>query len=91
MSCHWNKYQENKDWGKYEDLSGDCKACTERCDTDPNCWAVECGGDYCSWWKPGICEVLDADSFSQKTCRSSARNITVPTDQSSEIIPKEAS
>jgi len=72
-SCFWNKYQENKDWGKYEDLSGDCKACTERCDTDPNCWAVECGGDYCSWWKPGICEVLDADTFSQKTCRTSTR------------------
>lgn len=70
-SCFWNKYQENKDWGYYDDLGGDCKACTDRCDTDSNCWAVECGGDYCSWWKPGICKESDADSFGQNTCRTS--------------------
>jgi len=39
------------------------------CDADSNCWAVECGGDYCSWWKNGVCGVSESDS-TYHTCRS---------------------
>ena len=55
--CLWANYNEGVDWGYYSRNNSDCVFCHEKCKTDLNCGAVECGGNinYCSWWKIGKC------------------------------------
>ena len=58
-----------KDWGYYDEKDGDCLKCKDQCNHDPNCGAIECGNNYCSWWKVGICNSRK-DPFEHKyTCR----------------------
>eukprot|EP00494_Astrolonche_serrata_P022800 UN23057 len=75
-ACKWGSYEEDVDWGYYDDEydyedGGDCTKCFEYCDADPNCGAVECAlGDYeyCSWWALGVCNIEDSDA-EYNTCR----------------------
>ena len=41
--------------GYYSKTIGDCNKCEHMCDMDANCGGVECGQDYCIWWKIGEC------------------------------------
>ena len=41
--------------GYYSKTIGDCNKCQHMCDMDVNCGGVECGQDYCIWWKVGEC------------------------------------
>ena len=51
----WSDYNTT-DWGMYADANGNCTACRVKCSEDPGCGAFECGTDYCSYWKKGVCE-----------------------------------
>ena len=55
--CHFDAYKENEDFGYYSKNQSDCNFCQDKCDKDPNCSGVECGGKlwYCSWWALGKC------------------------------------
>ena len=59
--CLWEYYVENEDWGYYSKNNSDCRFCQSKCDDDPNCSGVECGGkiDYCAWWKLTKCVTSD--------------------------------
>jgi len=74
-ACIWDHDVEGSDWGIYDGADGGCTTCQQRCTADPNCWAVECGGQYCSWWKSGMCEV-STDDFKFWTCRQKPRHCT---------------
>jgi len=74
-ACQWTNYTENVDWGYYSKVNGDCSWCQSQCSNDLNCWAVECGQGYCSWWKNGQCSYEDAQAdeyynANYETCRS---------------------
>ena len=51
--CAWSDYIEDVDWGYFSKVDGDCIKCRENCSNDVNCGALECGKNYCSWWKVG--------------------------------------
>jgi len=68
-ACLWSKYARNKDWGYYDIFDGDCTSCKAHCDNDPNCWAIECGDGYCSWWRTGVCSKAHSTS-NFNTCRN---------------------
>ena len=56
----------------YADANGNCTACRIQCSQDSNCGAFECGTDYCSYWKKGVCEsIADATVNNTRyfTCR----------------------
>ena len=44
------------DWGYYSTKDGDCSKCMYLCSKDQDCETVECGGNYCKWWKNGKCD-----------------------------------
>ena len=50
--CKFSDYIEDEDWGYYSKNNSNCQFCQNKCDDDPNCSGVECGGKirYCSWW-----------------------------------------
>ena len=54
--CTWDMDAKNIDWGYYSTANGNCSFCVETCGKNVDCEAVECGGDYCSWWKNGKCK-----------------------------------
>ena len=73
-SCVWDYSKEGEDWGYYSKNSksdGECYSCRQRCSSDPNCSGVECGSNYCSWWKNGKCSLLESSHYSGSvyTCR----------------------
>ena len=35
--------------------NGNCTLCTDHCNNDPTCFAVECGTFHCLGWKDGKC------------------------------------
>ena len=67
-SCYWSSFEKDEDWGYYSEIGGDCSACRSECSNDPNCWAVECGNTYCSWWRIGKCKAEERTSFDY-TCQ----------------------
>ena len=69
--CHWTDYEENKDWGYYSKTDGDCFTCQDSCNKDDNCGSVECGEDYCSWWKDQTCSREEELVALYYTCRKS--------------------
>ena len=69
--CPWDNYVENEDWGYYDKNNGDCFRCEDQCSKDENCGSVECGDDYCSWWKVGKCKVEEEFLTEYYTCRKS--------------------
>ena len=69
----WSKYVENVDWGYYSKNNSDCNFCRSKCDQDPGCSGIECGGylKYCSWWKLEKCVTVaekDIDDHKHTTC-----------------------
>jgi len=66
-ACDWEKYTRNVDWGYYSRNNGNCSWCQTQCTNDPNCWAIECGDGYCSWWKNGTCSYDDVMEPSDET------------------------
>ena len=48
-------YVINRDYGIYPDTVSDCPACQDRCNSDPDCAAVECNGRLCYWWNHNLC------------------------------------
>ena len=69
--CKWSDFNTT-DHGKYPDANGNCTACHILCSEDSNCGAFECGTDYCSYWKKGVCEsIADATVNNTRyfTCR----------------------
>ena len=71
-TCYWNPDKENVDWGYYQNQTGGCKSCIQACDQDIDCSAVECGSNYCSWWKNSQCRnpdiTSDDEDDSTRTC-----------------------
>ena len=59
-TCVFQTYRQFEDWNYYSRTEGKCPECQERCDTDENCGAVECGKNYCAWWKKGVCTRSEA-------------------------------
>ena len=55
MGCKWDPGGKDIDWGYYSKDTGNCSNCTKLCEKNETCEAVECGEDYCSWWKNGQC------------------------------------
>ena len=73
--CHPGyPYNEDEDWGYYSKTKGDCNYCKIQCNSDPNCGGIECGAEYCSWWKVGICSLLDSNT-NRHTCRKNSIGI----------------
>jgi len=68
-ACFWSDYTQGTDWDYYQGANGDCIECQRLCAEDLNCWAVECGDNYCSWWANGVCERSDATAV-YFTCRA---------------------
>ena len=59
--CTWNgcnkkEYENNTDYGFYSKENGNCDICIGLCDSDKECEGIECGWNYCSWWKNGKCK-----------------------------------
>ena len=52
-------YEFDKDYGYYSENDSNCTMCKEKCNNDPECGAIECGGDkdhtICAWWKFDKC------------------------------------
>ena len=67
-SCKWGDYEASQDWGYYSKTNGNCQECQDRCNKDKTCGAVECGKEYCSWWKTGTCTRSVASSGRIFTC-----------------------
>ena len=66
----WIDYVNGTDYGVYN-TSGACLSCKTRCKHDSKCGGVECGDEYCSWWKIGICgtaEKQNVESTGHTTC-----------------------
>ena len=76
--CFWtSSYIQGQDWDYYSKTDGDCNKCKQRCTNDIYCGAIECGNNYCSWWKNGKCKVGDSDDSNTRvfTCRRPPRGI----------------
>ena len=54
--CKWEEYENDTDYGYYLNANGSCSHCMRLCDLDQYCEGIECGFDYCSWWKNGKCQ-----------------------------------
>ena len=67
--CNWENYEINKDYDYYSEADGKCSICQLMCTNDPNCGAVECSGNYCSWWKVGKCIKPEEFTATFHTCR----------------------
>ena len=72
--CPWVNYEEHEDWGYYSRTNGDCLTCQDQCSTDDNCGAIECGEDYCSWWKVGKCSIDEEFVAVYNTCHKGKLN-----------------
>ena len=59
-NCVWSAYTQATHWDYYSSVASDCESCVTACTADPGCWAVECGGTYCSWWANGSCGLEDS-------------------------------
>jgi len=79
LVCAWADHTRDTDWGCYGSsaancgtgFTGGCSACQALCTGRPNCGAVECGTNYCSWWAVGICPLSEgAASSGVQTCRT---------------------
>ena len=68
-SCGWGSYEKDEDYGYYSEREGDCLACQSECSNDSNCWAVECGTTYCSWWIIGKCKGDERTPGGYTTCQ----------------------
>ena len=62
--CSRTDYLEGLDWGYYSKSNGDCSTCKQHCSDDINCDSIECGNNYCSWWKKGKCTSEQSDHAS---------------------------
>ena len=64
---HNPPYELDKDYGLYSQDNSNCTQCKERCNNDPECGAIECGGNngysICSWWKFNKCTDKDSPGF----------------------------
>ena len=67
-TCTWYSEGEEIDWGYFTKKDGNCSSCIDMCDNHLGCQAVECEGDYCSWWKNDKCVTPNADSSLIQTC-----------------------
>ena len=71
-ACSWETSVRNIDWGYYSTENGNCSLCMDTCDKNLSCEAVECGDNYCSWWKNGKCndvyELSDLNYGIVRTC-----------------------
>jgi len=88
QGCKWGDYIRGTDWDYYNSYNGDIGECTEcqrLCTEDQNCWAVECGSGYCSWWANGVCDESSADQNSY-TCRHRSPGTTGPSSCPSECV-----
>ena len=74
--CSWKNYVKGQDWDYYSETNGNCSDCKQRCNDDSNCGAIECGNDYCSWWKKGECKEGDITNNTLLfTCRLTPEGI----------------
>ena len=75
--CSWSDYVEGLDWGYYSKSNGDCSICKQRCSHDINCGSIECGNNYCSWWKKGKCTAEQSNhaNSADLTCRRDSAGI----------------
>ena len=55
-ACSRDLKFKNIDWGYYFHDNEDCRLCKGYCMKDSECQSVECGKDYCIWWKNGKCD-----------------------------------
>ena len=60
-------YELDKDYGFYSENDSNCTMCKEKCNKDPECGAIECGGDKdhstCAWWKFDKCTDKNSPDF----------------------------
>ena len=76
MHCRpWSNYMKGKHWDYYSETNGDCHNCKQLCHSDAKCGAIECGSNYCSWWKKEICKVGNFSDSDYFTCRRSIEGI----------------
>ena len=85
-SCWWDDFTQDVNWGYYSEGDADgtddlsqCTVCQAACAADANCGAVECGGDYCAWWRVGSCTIEQANTTFDLilTCRSAGHADTM--------------
>ena len=72
--CHRDSSTKGEDWGYYSGTNGDCNYCQMKCNSDRKCGGIECGTSYCTWWKVGVCSLLDSDKKGY-TCRKDSIGI----------------
>ena len=62
---HNSSYELNKDYGFYSKNDSNCILCQIKCNNDPECGAMECGGDkdLCAWWKFDKCTDKNSPGF----------------------------
>ena len=72
--CHRDSSTKGEDWGYYSGTNGDCNYCQIKCNSDRKCGGIECGTSYCTWWKVGVCSLLDSDKNGY-TCRKDSIGI----------------
>ena len=80
MGCDRDLYEEEYDWGFYPEEFTDCEECQQMCATDENCGAVNCGIDYCIWWKINSCRPEDAEidlEIDWNFCRKETRKLDI--------------
>ena len=76
VHCSWKNYVKGQDWDYYSETNGSCFDCKRRCNDDNNCGAIECGDNYCSWWKKGECKEGDnTNNTLLFTCRHTSEGI----------------
>ena len=72
QGCWLNSHYElDQDYGFYSKIDSNCSMCKEKCNNDPECGAVECGGDIddyygvpiCAWWKFDKCTDKNSPGF----------------------------
>ena len=63
-------YELDKDYGFFSKDNSNCTICHDNCSQDPDCGAVECGGDtddapyhHCAWWKLNKCTDKNSPGF----------------------------
>ena len=69
-NCALEAYTENVEYGYYSRKNGDCLSCQDRCSSDEDCGGLECGLNYCLWWKHGKCNKVQERNKIDKTLQT---------------------
>ena len=66
--CTWENGAFNQDWGYFSNKTGRCRNWIELCEKEDFCQAVECGKEYCSWWRNDACKHPTTPDSTLRTC-----------------------